>query len=109
MVPVRAAVGVHRVEGRLQRPEPRQERRAQKDKVALEKERLMKRTGFAAKLYRENAPRTAMGLIEPSADAAGSLRAARSSLQRNDTRGRRYRSTSAAQSDVRFSPRSSAS
>jgi len=55
------------------KPMTRQERRAQKDKVALEKERLMKRTGLSAKQYRENAPKTAMGLIVPEQNAAGFL------------------------------------
>ena len=52
-------------------PLTRIERRAQRDKVALEKERLLKRTGLSAKLYRENAPKTADGLIVPEMSAAG--------------------------------------
>ena len=55
------------------KPMTRHERRAQKDKVALEKERLMKRTGLSAKQYRENAPKTAMGLVVPDQNAAGFL------------------------------------
>ena len=51
----------------------REERRALKDKVALEKDRLMKRSGMAAKLYRENAPKDSMGLTCPDANAAGFL------------------------------------
>ena len=38
------------------KPMTRDERRALKDKVALEKDRLMKRSGMAARMYRENAP-----------------------------------------------------
>ena len=52
-------------------PMTRSERRAQRDKVALEKDRLMKRTGLAAKMYRENAPDTSDGLVVPRPDAAG--------------------------------------
>ena len=51
----------------------REERRALKDKVALEKDRLMKRSGMAAKLYRENAPKDSMGLTCPDSNAAGYL------------------------------------
>ena len=43
------------------KPMTRHERRALKDKVALEKDRLMKRSGLSAKLYRENAPQDSMG------------------------------------------------
>lgn len=55
------------------KPLTRAERLALKDKVALEKERLWKRNGLAAKMYRENAPKTSNGLITPEADAAGFL------------------------------------
>ena len=51
----------------------RPERLALKDKVALEKDRLMKRSGRDAKMYRENAPDTSMGLTVPKANAAGFL------------------------------------
>ena len=54
-------------------PLSRAERRALKDKAALEKARLLKRTGLAAKHYRENAPTTAMGLLVPDQSAAGFL------------------------------------
>ena len=53
------------------KPKTRQERAALRDKVALEKDRLMKRTGLAAKMYRENAPDTSDGLVVPRPDAAG--------------------------------------
>ena len=52
-------------------PMTRAERRSQRDKVALEKDRLMKRTGLAARMHRENAPRTSDGLVVPEANAAG--------------------------------------
>ena len=52
-------------------PMTRSERRSQRDKVALEKDRLMKRTGLAARMHRENAPRTSDGLVVPEANAAG--------------------------------------
>ncbi|KAJ1446390.1 hypothetical protein M885DRAFT_546770 [Pelagophyceae sp. CCMP2097] len=55
------------------KPLSRAERRSQHDKVALEKDRLMKRTGYEAKMYRENAPTSAMGLLVPETDAAGFL------------------------------------
>lgn len=55
------------------KPLTREERKAQKDKVALEKDRLMKRTGLEARIYRENAPKTQMGLIVPETNAAGFL------------------------------------
>ena len=42
------------------KPMTREERRALKDKVALEKDRLMKRTGHQAKMYRENCPQVRM-------------------------------------------------
>ena len=53
------------------KPKTRQERAALRDKVAFEKDRLMKRTGLAAKMYRENAPETSDGLVVPRPDAAG--------------------------------------
>ncbi|CAM9299734.1 unnamed protein product [Laminaria digitata] len=50
----------------------RSERRALKDKVALEKGRLMQqRAGHAAKMYRENLPPEGVSLTECSPDAAG--------------------------------------
>ena len=52
-------------------PMTRSQRRSQRDKVALEKDRLMKRTGLAARMHRENAPRTSDGLVVPEANAAG--------------------------------------
>ena len=55
------------------KPMTRHERRALKDKVALEKDRLMKRSGLSAKLYRENAPQDSMGLTCPEPQAAGFL------------------------------------
>eukprot|EP00619_Florenciella_sp_RCC1007_P015042 CAMPEP_0205907354 /NCGR_PEP_ID=MMETSP1325-20131115/2496_1 /ASSEMBLY_ACC=CAM_ASM_000708 /TAXON_ID=236786 /ORGANISM="Florenciella sp., Strain RCC1007" /LENGTH=217 /DNA_ID=CAMNT_0053273445 /DNA_START=75 /DNA_END=728 /DNA_ORIENTATION=- len=55
------------------KPMSRDERRALKDKVALEKDRLMKRSGLAAKQYRENAPKDSMGLTCPDSNAAGFL------------------------------------
>jgi len=55
------------------KPQSRAERRATKDKVALEKDRLMKRTGLSAKMYRENAPPDSMGLTCPEPTAAGFL------------------------------------
>ena len=52
----------------------RSERLALKDKVALEKDRLWKRTGWQARLYRENAPRHgSMGLTAMEPNAAGFL------------------------------------
>lgn len=50
----------------------RDERRALKDKVALEKDRLMKRSGLAARMYRENAPGPD-GLTCMESNAAGYL------------------------------------
>lgn len=50
----------------------REERRATKDKVALEKGRLMKRTGHAARMYQANAPGPD-GLTCPEPSAAGFL------------------------------------
>ncbi|KAJ8598349.1 hypothetical protein CTAYLR_003001 [Chrysophaeum taylorii] len=41
--------------------------------VALEKDRLRKRTGLEGKMYRENAPLTSQGLIVPEPNAAGFL------------------------------------
>lgn len=55
------------------KPLTRDERRALKDKVALEKDRLMKRTGPQGKMYRANAPKTSMGLTVPEPDSAGYL------------------------------------
>jgi len=55
------------------KPMTRHERRALKDKVALEKDRLMKRSGMSAKLYRQNAPKDSMGLTCPEPIAAGFL------------------------------------
>lgn len=55
------------------KPMTRHERRALRDKVALEKDRLMKRSGQAAKVYRENAPKDSMGLTCPESNAAGFL------------------------------------
>ena len=53
------------------KPKTRKERAALGDKVALEHDRLMKRTGLAAKIYRENAPETSDGLVVPLLTAAG--------------------------------------
>ena len=53
------------------KPMTRKERRALKDKVALEKQRLMNRTGLAAKMYRENAPENPSELLTLKPDAAG--------------------------------------
>lgn len=55
------------------KPMTREERRAMKDKGALEKERLMKRTGPEARMYRANAPTTPLGLLVPEPSAAGFL------------------------------------
>mmetsp|Transcript_26373 Transcript_26373/g.76892 ORF Transcript_26373/g.76892 Transcript_26373/m.76892 type:complete len:209 (-) Transcript_26373:242-868(-) len=55
------------------KPLTRGERLATKDKVALEKDRLMKRTGLSARMYRENAPMNSMGLTCPEPTAAGYL------------------------------------
>lgn len=54
------------------KPMTREERRATKDKVALEKGRLMKRSGPAARMYRENCPGP-NGMTCPDANAAGYL------------------------------------
>ena len=48
------------------KPMTRHERRALKDKVALEKDRLMKRSGMSAKLYRENAPKDCTEASDPA-------------------------------------------
>uniref|UniRef100_A0A7S2XXX1 Uncharacterized protein n=1 Tax=Fibrocapsa japonica TaxID=94617 RepID=A0A7S2XXX1_9STRA len=53
------------------KPLTRAERGAQKDKVALEKARLMNRAGHQAKIYRENAPVEGVGLLGLPPDAAG--------------------------------------
>ena len=53
------------------KPKTRKERAALGDKVALEHDRLMKRTGLAAKIYRENAPETSDGLVVPLSTAVG--------------------------------------
>ncbi|CBJ25482.1 conserved unknown protein [Ectocarpus siliculosus] len=49
----------------------RPERRALKDKVALEKGRLMQRAGQAAKMNRDNLPPEGVSLTECTPDAAG--------------------------------------
>mmetsp|Transcript_6402 Transcript_6402/g.7789 ORF Transcript_6402/g.7789 Transcript_6402/m.7789 type:complete len:214 (-) Transcript_6402:146-787(-) len=54
------------------KPMTREERRQTKDKVALEKGRLMKRSGQQARMYRENAPGPE-GLTCPLTNAAGYL------------------------------------
>jgi hypothetical protein len=64
--PLQSANGFRNIQ-----PLTRAQRRATCDKVALEKDRLMKRTGFSAKLHRENAPLTNDGLVVPGSDSAG--------------------------------------
>jgi len=70
------------------KPMTRYERRALRDKVALEKDRLMKRSGLAAKQYRENAPKDSMGLTCPESNAAGFL--ADADRFHTDTSGEEY-------------------
>merc|ERR1719198_95442 len=70
------------------KPMTREERRALRDKVALEKDRLMKRSGIAAKQYRENAPKDSMGLTCPEPHAAGFL--ADADRFHTDTSGEEY-------------------
>ncbi|CAM9790357.1 unnamed protein product [Choristocarpus tenellus] len=49
----------------------RPERRTLKDKVALERSRLMQRAGQAAKMYRDNMPPEGVSLTELTSGAAG--------------------------------------
>eukprot|EP00968_Pinguiococcus_pyrenoidosus_P026215 scaffold7063_cov351-Pinguiococcus_pyrenoidosus.AAC.5 len=51
----------------------RAERRAQTDKVALEKGRLLARTGASARMYKQNLPDWEMGLTAAKPGAAGWL------------------------------------
>jgi hypothetical protein len=44
------------------KPKTRQERRGSKDKVALERSRLMARAGWEARMHQKNAPETTAGL-----------------------------------------------
>ncbi|CAM9710917.1 unnamed protein product [Discosporangium mesarthrocarpum] len=53
------------------KPMTRPERRALKDKVALERSRLMQRAGYAAKIYRDNVPPEGVSLTELTSEAAG--------------------------------------
>ena len=54
------------------KPMTRDERKALRDKATLERDRLMKRTGAAARMYQANAPGPD-GLTCPEPDAAGYL------------------------------------
>ena len=44
------------------RPKTRGERKGMKDKVALERSRLMERSGWQARMHQKNAPETTAGL-----------------------------------------------
>ena len=70
------------------KPLTRKERRALKDKVALEKQRLMNRTGLAAKMYRENAPENPSELLTLQSNAAGFL--ADADRYHSDTAGEEF-------------------
>mmetsp|Transcript_2966 Transcript_2966/g.5676 ORF Transcript_2966/g.5676 Transcript_2966/m.5676 type:complete len:231 (-) Transcript_2966:64-756(-) len=70
------------------KPLTRKERRALKDKVALEKQRLMNRTGLAAKMYRENAPENPSDLLTLQSNAAGFL--ADADRYHSDTAGEEF-------------------
>ena len=55
------------------KPKTRFERRSLKDKVALEKNRIKQRTGFAARIHNANAPETSAGLTSCVTGGAGYL------------------------------------
>lgn len=70
------------------RARSRQERRAEKDKVALEKNRINQRTGYAARMQRENAPATSAGLTTCAEGGAGYMNDA--DRFHSDTAGEEY-------------------
>jgi len=69
-------------------PKSRADRRASKDKVLIEKGRIEQRTGWQAKLQRENAPKTSAGLTTLPEGSAGYI----SNMDRfhTDTAGEEY-------------------
>lgn len=71
--PAGAPAGSPRSPFRNIKPKTREERRAMRDKTALERERIGRRTGPEARLHRANAPLTSDGLVVPAASAAGYL------------------------------------
>lgn len=84
------------------KPLTRKERRALKDKVALEKQRLMNRTGLAAKMYRENAPENPSELLTLQSNAAGFL--ADADRYHSDTAGEEFQARKKVRSPAETTP-----
>jgi len=70
------------------RPKSRKERRSVKDKVALEKSRIDQRTGWQARMHRQNAPESSAMLTSCASGAAGYL--SNSDRFHTDTVGEEY-------------------